>query len=180
MIADHDKSACRIRQAQITDADLLPEIERSAAKTFAADPSLHFILDMPVMSAGQHLDFMQKGHVLVAQCKDALGGFLVAETVPEECCLHIWELSVHQDYQRRGLGRRLLEAAALTAADQGCSSLSLTTFDDIAWNRPFYERCGYQVLPLQLYNARLRAVAETEKSIGLPMSRRVAMVRPLN
>ncbi|MDR0252915.1 MAG: GNAT family N-acetyltransferase [Brucellaceae bacterium] len=179
MIAVHDKSACLIRQAQITDAKLLPEIERSAVKTFAADQSLHFILDMPVMSAEQHLDFMQKGHVLVAECDGVPGGFLVAEAMPDEDCLHVWELSVHQDFQRRGLGRKLLDAAAELAKEQGCASLSLTTFGDIPWNRPFYESCGYQVLPVSQYNARFRSIAELEESIGLPIERRVAMVKPL-
>lgn len=179
MSAEHDKSACLIRRALPADAALLPEIERSAASTFAADPSLHFILDMPVMSAEQHMEFMQKGHVLVAECDTVLGGFLVAETMPDENCLHVWELSVHQDFQRRGFGRKLLDAAADLAKAQGCTSLSLTTFGDIPWNRPFYESCGYQVLPVSQYNARFRSIAELEQSIGLPIERRVAMIRTL-
>lgn len=179
MIAEADKCACLIRQAQITDADLLPEIERSAVQTFAADPSLHFILDMPVMSAEQHRDFMQKGHVLVAECGNVLGGFLVAEAIPDENRLHVWELSVHQDFQRRGLGRKLLDAAANIARVQGYASLSLTTFGDVPWNRPFYESCDYQVLPVSQYNTRLRSIAELEESIGLPIERRVAMIKAL-
>ncbi len=179
MSAKHDKSACLIRQALPSDAAVLPEIERSAVKTFAADPSLHFILDMPVMSAEQHLDFMQKGHVLVAECDTVLGGFLVAEAMPDEKRLHVWELSVHQDFQRRGFGRKLLDAAADIAKAQGCSSLSLTTFGDVPWNRPFYESCGYQVLPVSEYNARFRSIAELEESIGLPVERRVAMIKAI-
>lgn len=179
MMAESEKSACLIRQAQIADADFLPEIERSAVQTFAADPSLHFILDMPVMFAEQHRDFMQKGHVLVAECDGVLGGFLVAEAMPDENRLHVWELSVHQNFQRRGLGRRLLDAAADIAKAQGCTSLSLTTFGDVPWNRPFYESCGYQVLPVSEYNARFRSIAELEESIGLPIERRVAMIRTL-
>ena len=179
MSADANKCACLIRQAQIADAALLPEIECSAAKTFSADPSLHFILDMPVMSAEQHLDFMQKGHVLVAECDGVLGGFLVAEAVADESCLHVWELSVHQDFQRRGLGRELLDAAADIAKGQGCTQLSLTTFGDVPWNRPFYESCDYQVVPVSEYNARFRSIAELEQSIGLPIERRVAMIKTL-
>lgn len=180
MTRDIQHCACLIRRAQEQDASYLPDIERSAAQTFAADPSLHFLLDMPVMSADDHLSYMKKGYVLVAECDGRLAGFLVAEMIADEHCLHVWELSVHQNFQRRGIGRRLLDAAVALAAEQGCSTLSLTTFDDIAWNRPFYEGCGYKVLPVANYNARFRAIAETEQALGLPLGRRVAMVRPLN
>ena len=46
-------------------------------------------------------------------------------------------------------------------------------------NRPFYESCGYQVLPVSQYNARFRSIAELEQSIGLPIERRVAMIRTI-
>ncbi len=179
MTEQYEMSACRIRQAQIADAPLLPAIEISAVQNFQADPSLHFLLSMPVMSAEQHLEFMQTGFVLIAECDGKPAGFLVAEAMPDEACLHVWELSVHQDFQRRGLGRQLLDAAARIAGEQGCSSLSLTTFDDVPWNRPFYESCGYKVLPAQQHNARFRSILELEQSLGLPVERRVAMVKAL-
>lgn len=179
MMNEADKCACQIRQAHRADAELLPAIELSAVKTFAADPSLHFIQDMPVMSAEQHLDFMQKGHVLVAECGAVLAGFLVAEPVPEENCLHIWELSVHQSFQRRGIGRALLDAAADFAWGKNLRSLSLTTFSDVPWNRPFYETCGFEVLPYDQYNARFTGLAELEQSLGLPRERRVTMLKLL-
>lgn len=176
---NNNKPACIIRQAKPEDAMALPEIERSAVQSFLAEPELHFILDMPVMSAEQHMQFMQSGHVLVVECDAVLAGFLVAEPVPEENGLHIWELSVHQTYQRRGVGRALLDAAASLAQANGYQALSLTTFCDVVWNKPFYERCGFVVLPVESYNARFTALADLEQSLGLPRERRVAMVRHL-
>lgn len=173
------KPTCVIRQAKAEDAASLPEIELSAVKAFLVEPDLHFIVDMPVMSAEQHLQFMQNGHVLVAECDNVRAGFLVAEPVPEENCLHIWELSVHQSYQRRGVGSALLEAVARVAKVNGFQALSLTTFDDVTWNRPFYERCGFTVVPVSSYNARFKALADLEQSLGLTRARRVAMINPL-
>lgn len=174
-----NKPACIIRQAKPEDATALPKIELSAVQSFLAEPELHFILDMPVMSADQHLQFMQSGHVLVAECSAVLAGFLVAEPVPQENTLHIWELSVHQSFQRRGVGRALLDAAASLAQVNGYQALSLTTFGDVVWNRPFYEQCGFAVLPVESYNPRFTALADLEQSLGLPRERRVAMVRHL-
>jgi len=58
--------------------------------------------------------------------------------------LHIKALWVIKSDQRRGHGRRLLDAAESYALEKGCWASSLETFSFQA--RPFYERFGYEVV----------------------------------
>jgi GNAT superfamily N-acetyltransferase len=53
-------------------------------------------------------------------------------------CLHVEQLSVDMGSARRGLGRTLLEHAARRAAADGRPALTLTTFEHVPWNAPYY------------------------------------------
>ena len=55
---------------------------------------------------------------------------------------HLEEIDVDPAHGRRGVGRALLEAVCAWAREAGHAALSLTTFRDVAWNAPFYERAG--------------------------------------
>ena len=61
-------------------------------------------------------------------------------------CLHVEQLSVDMGSARRGLGRTLLEHAARRAAADGLPALTLTTFEHVAWNAPYYARLGFRIL----------------------------------
>jgi GNAT superfamily N-acetyltransferase len=56
--------------------------------------------------------------------------------------------------------------------------VTLTTFRDVPWNGPFYERLGFRVVAGAELSAALRAIADDETRRGLDPSRRVAMERP--
>ena len=53
------------------------------------------------------------------------------------------EVSVRHDSQGNGLGRRLVEAAMEYAQSEGLRCVTLTTFAEVPWNAPFYERLGF-------------------------------------
>lgn len=61
-------------------------------------------------------------------------------------CLHVEQLSVDMGSARRGLGRTLLEHAARRAAADGRPALTLTTFERVPWNAPYYARLGFRIL----------------------------------
>jgi GNAT superfamily N-acetyltransferase len=102
-------------------------------------------------------------------------GFLLLEVV--DGCAHVEEVSVHPGAQGGGVGTALLEAAATWAAAEGLPAVTLTTFRDVPWNRPFYERRGYRVLGDDEVGPELVAKIAEEAAHGLEPSIRVAMRR---
>lgn len=57
--------------------------------------------------------------------------------------LHIDALWVNEEYQKRGLGSRLLKEVEAVAAENGCTLAHLSTFDFQA--KDFYIKYGYEV-----------------------------------
>lgn len=79
---------------------------------------------------------------------------------------HLDALAVRPHAQRRGYGTRLLNAACGVVADAGGDELTLTTFDHVPWNRPWYEQRGFEALTEPLPGP-LAAVRAAERDAGL-------------
>lgn len=84
------------------------------------------------------------------------------------------------DHQGRGLGRALVDRAEQWAKGRDLKALTLTTFDHIPWNRPFYEHLGFRVLADDEVGPGLRALRESEAAHGLHPASRVVMRRELD
>ena len=126
-------------------------------------------------------EYLRHGHAWVAvDPADAAGApaaYLVAE--PVDGALHVEQVSVHPRAARRGVGRALLDHAAEAAAGEGLAALTLTTFTEVPWNAPYYERLGFRAVPRDELTPGLRAVVEREAAHGLDRWPRVVMRRPL-
>jgi GNAT superfamily N-acetyltransferase len=103
----------------------------------------------------------------------AIVGFALAHEVDGHA--HLAQLSVRLGWQGRGLGRRLMAAVCRWAQDRSMGAVTLCTFSDVAWNRPFYERAGFVVLPEAQWTPGLRCVFEGDAALGLDLTRRVVM-----
>ena len=88
---------------------------------------------------------------------------------------HLHQLSVARAHGRRGVGRALLAAAVAWAAERGDREITLTTFTDVPWNGPWYQRCGFTAVAAEDLGPELRAVLAREAAHGLDASRRLAM-----
>lgn len=93
---------------------------------------------------------------------------------------HIEELSVRPDQQGRGHGAALLEEAAVWCVATNRPALTLTTFADVEWNRPYYERRGFRVLDADEIGPELTARKKQEAAHGLDPDLRVCMRRDLD
>ncbi|RON22504.1 GNAT family N-acetyltransferase [Pseudomonas lini] len=163
-----------VRRAQSADASTLPAIERSAAALFRCDPSLAWLADAAVPDAEDHQMAIEKEQVWVTQSADnELMGFLSAIEVDNE--LHIQEISVSQQFQGQGAGRKLLLTALEHARKRELHGLTLTTFRDLPWNEPFYRQFGFETLGPAEIGPRLTTVLNNEINHGLPGERRCAM-----
>ncbi|MEW9547843.1 GNAT family N-acetyltransferase [Nonomuraea sp. NPDC050783] len=92
--------------------------------------------------------------------------------------VHLDQLAVHPDSMRRGIGGRLVAAVLDHARASGASRVTLTTYRDVPWNAPWYERHGFAVLPEEQWGPELRALVEHERALGLEIAPRVVMSAP--
>ncbi|MCL4686434.1 crotonase/enoyl-CoA hydratase family protein [Myxococcota bacterium] len=100
-------------------------------------------------------------------------GFAALDVLDGEPYLE--QLSVRRHAMRRGIGRQLLRRARVWAAQQPGDFLWLTTYDHVPWNRVFYEREGFVVVPEPAWPADIaRHVAEQRAFLPDP-ERRIAM-----
>jgi GNAT superfamily N-acetyltransferase len=92
---------------------------------------------------------------------------------------YLEQLAVRPEHGRRGVGTMLLAAACEQAKQSGDSALWLTTYAHLAWNRPYYERQGFSVVPESHCSPELQAhLAEQRATLPAP-EERVAMMRKL-
>ncbi|MDP1571030.1 MAG: GNAT family N-acetyltransferase [Vicinamibacterales bacterium] len=85
------------------------------------------------------------------------------------------QLAVHPAAMRRGVGRALLARAIAWAEAQGAGALWLTTYAHLPFNRPYYERAGFVVVPEAACGPGIRHhLAEQRCALPAP-EQRVAM-----
>ena len=167
-----------IRHALRTDAPLLPAIERSSGEAFRQIAHLAWIADDEVQSVERHLELIEQGKAWIAQDEhDTIVGFLSAERKGNS--LHIWQMSVHADHQKKGFGRGLVEAVKAWSANEELYSITITTFREVAWNEPFYHSCGFERIKNNIPSS-LQCVLDAEEAAGLPVECRCAMVHKLH
>ncbi|MEZ5681641.1 MAG: GNAT family N-acetyltransferase [Erythrobacter sp.] len=164
-----------IRLAREEDAEFFPDIERAAAVLFGNDPDCADMDFGDGRTAEQHRRLIAKGYCYTAETDDRVVGFLVSEPFGRE--LHIWEMDVHPDLQGQGIGAILLRACLVDAGNSGFRAATLTTFRDLPWNGPFYERIGFVEVGDLDAHPRLRQELDKEAEAGLPRGRRIAMIR---
>jgi len=162
-----------IRLANAQDLALLPHIEREAAGRF--EPyGLAEVMGTVVGSAEDFRAACAAERLWVAaDAQDHPVGFALAGVVGD--CAHLDELDVLPQHGRRGLGAALVRAVHDWAIRQGFPAVTLTTLDNIPWNRPFYERLGYRVVDPADMPEPLRRLLTAEIARGLPGENRVAM-----
>jgi predicted N-acetyltransferase YhbS len=163
-----------IRLARLQDVAQLMAVERSAAQLFRRQPAWRFIADGDVMSAQQHGGFIARQSEWLAESPEGeVAGFIAVLAQPADW--HIAELSVAGDWQRRGVGRRLIAAVAAEAKRRGASRLTLTTFAEVPWNAPYYRRLGFRPIAAEHLTPALRRHLAEDLAHGFAADSRCAM-----
>lgn len=164
-----------LRLARPDDAESFPAIEESADHLFKGIAQLEEIAAAGSMLGAQgYRRLIAKGHCLVALQEDRSIGFIATEPFRRE--LHMWQLAVHEDAQRLGVGSGLVRACMIDARNSGFTAVTLTTSRDLPWNAPFYERLGFEEVTALDAHPRLAAELALEADNGLPADRRCAMI----
>jgi GNAT superfamily N-acetyltransferase len=132
----------RVRLAEPRDVPGLPDIEIAAGLAFLGTAQA-WCAAGEVMPAEDYYPLIEDDAVWVVEDDGVLAGFVTTEI--EDDFLHVWELAVHQDHQRKGAGRALLAAVGEAAREAGCGYLALTTFTNLVFNAPYYQSLGWRI-----------------------------------
>ena len=154
----------------------MPEIERAAGRMFERIEGLAHTAAQEPVPVERLERYIARGHCLVAQSAEHAIGFLVTEPFGRE--LHVREFSVHPDWQGRGIGAALLRGCMIDARNSGFTAITLTTFDAVPWNAPFYRRMGFVDIAGDDH-PRLAGELAREAEHDMPPDARIAMVRAL-
>ncbi len=172
-----DPAELPVEPARPGDVEHLPGVELRAARLFSPE-------DLPSALAAEATPIevfraaQREARLWVARAETGLPvGFALLESRGRDACLE--ELDVDPAYGRRGLGRRLVEAARDAARERGHRRLVLTTFRDVPWNAPFYLRLGFRVVGESELDPGLEALCRQDAEAGLDLARRVVMTLDL-
>jgi len=119
-------------------------------------------------------DFSRDALLLAAFIPDSTPVGFVAG-VFENRWLHIAEIDVHPHWQRRGIGRALMQALLSTGQQRGLAGATLTTDNMAAFNAKFYATLGFEVVEGESCPFHLRSQKEEEVEMGFDPARRVGM-----
>jgi predicted N-acetyltransferase YhbS len=165
-----------IRDAVPADIVLLGPIERSGDAQFVAAGHPEFA-DGATISLESATLAVAEGRIIVAEAGSAPAGAVVGWAYigrsGDEMCLG--QISVRPDHQGAGIGAALLREVICRGAAAGEQTLVLTTQGDVAWNRPWYEHFGFEVVPEAEWTESMRADVVTQTAMGLDWTTRVHM-----
>ncbi len=165
-----------IRLANLSDVRLLPDIEKSAAQTFLGYEKFSWIAQGNVQTEQDHLNFIQQKMEWVAvNGSDEPIGFINVEKHANS--LHICELSVCQRWQGQGIGKQLITHIIDVALVQKIPAITLTTFCDIPWNAPYYQRLGFNIIKHGNVPTELNSILQHEMDAGFQVDERCAMIK---
>jgi GNAT superfamily N-acetyltransferase len=166
-----------IRAARASELSVLQEIERAALNVFVDWGRTEIGAYGPptLEELGRH---QQQARAWVAvRAHDRPVAYLLADIVDGNA--HIEQVSVHPSHARRGVGKALIEHAVAWARQRGLEAVTLTTFTDVPWNAPYYQRLGFRQLPEDELTPGLKAIRAREAAVGLDRWPRCCMRRDL-
>lgn len=171
-------SDVKLRSARVDELEALGALERAADQLFLDYPP-SVMTDGDVLPKAILQNCYDAGFLWVAaDGKDQVLAFLAAEIRAE--MLFIIQLSVHPKGQRRGLGAALIAHAANVARQHQLYAISLTTFRDVPWNGPYYQRLGFEMVPDAEQDVRFSRQLAQERLAGMAIWPRCAMIMPLD
>jgi GNAT superfamily N-acetyltransferase len=165
-----------LRIARSDELQLLIDIDDEASELFlragitlALEKDPPFVVDESVRWAAA----ISKGlaHVAV-DVRDRPIGFITLRYVDGEPYLD--QIAVRLASMRRGAGTALLRQAVLWSANR---PFWLTTYSHLPWNKPYYERHGFEVVPESMCGSELHSILEQQRAVLPHPEQRVAMVR---
>jgi GNAT superfamily N-acetyltransferase len=163
-----------IRAAAPADVPALADLEVRAGEPFRSI-GLGAVADSPPPEPDGLLAHVHAGTAWVAELDGSVVGYAIAGVVDGDG--HIDQVSVLPEVQGRGIGRSLVQAVLDWSRREGHHAVTLTTFMDVPWNGPWYERLGFRFLHDEELGPQLQGIRRRERAAGLDLRPRAAMRR---
>jgi ribosomal protein S18 acetylase RimI-like enzyme len=139
--------AVEVRPARAADSEALMRIDR-ATWSWLSSPAPRPADELPFFH-----ERVQTKDVLVAEVDGEVAGYVkLTHPTPLPASRHVIRINgiaVSPEFQRRGVGRALLAAAADEARRRGARKLTLGVFGPNEAARKLYESCGFRVEGIQ-------------------------------
>ena len=161
-----------IRPGRHDDLAQLAAVEVAAGERFR-ELGLDRIADDPGPTVADLSPHLADGTIWVAELEGRLVGYATASVVDGDG--HLDQVSVVPEAGGMGFGYGLITEVHQWARGRQLPAVTLTTFRDVAWNGPYYERFGYRALPEDRLGPELAAIRQAEVDAGLDVVPRVAM-----
>lgn len=163
-----------LRLAAVDDLSALRAVELDAARRFSGTGLLNEAQAESAMSPEHLTELINNQQVWVVCHGSNVVGFAAACVLDDGVAL-LDEIDVVEGHGRKGLGKQLIDAVIDWARGRGFSEVILSTFAEVPWNAPYYERCGFKTVPSEGFSADMVRLRKVEESIGLPVGVRVFM-----
>jgi len=171
-----------LRVGRPNELDTLCDIDRDASRLFER-AGLHLTLPNDLeLAEGERrrwLDCLRSGTTVLAS--DRAGepvGFAALAVLDGEPYLE--QLSVRMRAMRRGIGTLLLAVAQTIARRTPARALWLTTYRHLPWNRRFYERAGFAVIPPEQWGRAITQEVLFQRRLLPHPDERVVMCKVFN
>jgi len=170
-----------IRPARADEIAVLSALDDDASKLFAEhglpiELSADHAFARAELARWQRCAQLGQAFLAVDESGEALG-FAALDVV--DGAPYLEQLDVRRAAMRRGIGARLLAHSADWARSVGGEELWLTTYGHLPFNRPYYERHGYELVPEALCGPGIRAHLDEQRKYLPAPEQRVAMRRRL-
>lgn len=165
-----------VEAATLEDVEACCLIECEAARSYR-DVGLAAAYELPGLPRAAIRQAISDRMLWMARWRepDMAVGFALTRYVDGQ--LHLHELDVLPGFQRRGVGRALVEHLLGWAHQEGLSRVTLLTFQDVPWNAPFYRGLGFETLAETERGPQFIRLVRHEHMTGLPgIAPRVALM----
>lgn len=166
----------RIRLGSADEIHKIAPLEHAAAEAFRTI-GMDAIADDAPMSEADLLQAVEAQRLWVAVEYGVLKAYLVGDFLPQS--LHIDQVTVHPDASRRGLGALMIESVSADPRSKERGLITLTSFANVPWNAPYYERIGFIDIAKEDWPEGVAAKVEIEQAKGLAAWPRVVMQREI-
>lgn len=165
-----------VAPAAAEDLPRVPIIELAAAQLLRGHAPDAVLKE--TSSEAELITALHDGRLWVARANGLAVGYAHVQPI-DAVTAHLEEVDVLPEHGRRGVGTKLVTHVCEWARANGYERVTLTTFREVPWNMPFYQKLGFVVVPQGQLGAQLLRRIHDEASRGLDPLRRVVMSRPL-